>query len=134
MINPLTVIFARRNGDLFGHAPIQHLMTRLLAEAAATVAALPELRDIPGARERFAPAALERRVLAVAEATAMNTSSMLQDVRAGRGTEIEFINGFVVRRAEALGVHCGLNRALVEMVKAGQVIGEGDINDCFPVS
>lgn len=42
--------------------------------------------------------------------------SMLQDVEAKRKTEIEVINGAIVRQAEALGLDAPLNRAMVALV------------------
>jgi 2-dehydropantoate 2-reductase len=44
--------------------------------------------------------------------------SMLQDVEAGRRTEIDVINGAVTRAAEQHGVDAPLNRTMVAMVKA----------------
>jgi 2-dehydropantoate 2-reductase len=44
--------------------------------------------------------------------------SMLQDIEAGRRTEIDSINGGVVREAEALGVPVPVNRVMVSLVKA----------------
>lgn len=43
-------------------------------------------------------------------------SSMLQDVEARRKTEIEVVNGAIVRQAEALGRDAPLNRAMVALV------------------
>jgi len=43
-------------------------------------------------------------------------ASMGQDMRKGRRTEIEFMNGHVVRTAESLGLQAPLNRALTELV------------------
>jgi 2-dehydropantoate 2-reductase len=42
--------------------------------------------------------------------------SMLQDVEAGRRTEIETLNGAIVRHADALGMEVPVNRALVALV------------------
>jgi 2-dehydropantoate 2-reductase len=44
-------------------------------------------------------------------------SSMLDSLRRGRRTEIQFINGRVVELAEAAGVPCPLNRTAVELVR-----------------
>jgi 2-dehydropantoate 2-reductase len=44
--------------------------------------------------------------------------SMLQDVEAGRATEIDFLNGAIVAFGERHGVDAPLNRALTQLVKA----------------
>ncbi|MEZ3142543.1 ketopantoate reductase family protein [Halobaculum sp. MBLA0143] len=54
----------------------------------------------------------------VAAATADNRSSTLQDVRAGRPTEVDAINGAVVRRGETAGVGTPTNRTLWELLAA----------------
>jgi 2-dehydropantoate 2-reductase len=44
-------------------------------------------------------------------------TSMLQSLEAGSPTEIDFINGAVVRWGEKVGVPTPVNRTLVAMVK-----------------
>ena len=46
------------------------------------------------------------------------TASMLQDIRRGRRTEIEFINGYVVNMARQFGLDAPINAAIVETVHA----------------
>jgi 2-dehydropantoate 2-reductase len=43
--------------------------------------------------------------------------SMGQDMAKGRRTEIEFLNGFVVREGEKAGIHARANERLVDIVK-----------------
>ena len=43
--------------------------------------------------------------------------SMGQDMQKGRRTEIEFLNGFVVREGEKIGIACRANAALTDIVK-----------------
>ena len=57
------------------------------------------------------------RVFKVAEATALNRSSMGQDVDHRRQTEIEAINGFIVREAKRLGLQAPVNFALTALVQ-----------------
>ena len=42
--------------------------------------------------------------------------SMLQDVEVRRKTEVEVINGAIVRQAESLGLDAPLNRAMVALI------------------
>ena len=53
----------------------------------------------------------------VAEATAENYNSMLQDLKAGRRTEIDYINGAIARFGEETGVATPLNRLLTSLIK-----------------
>jgi 2-dehydropantoate 2-reductase len=53
----------------------------------------------------------------VIESTAENISSMLQDIRAQRHTEIDYITGFLLKRARAHGLAVPENARLFELVK-----------------
>ena len=64
-----------------------------------------------------AVAELERIVFDVIRSTAANRSSMLQDVAAGRPTEIEYITGWLVEQASNLGVDVPNNARLLEAVR-----------------
>lgn len=54
---------------------------------------------------------------ALLEKAGPSKASMLQDFEAGRRTEIDVINGAVVRAADDVGVDVPLNRACVQLVK-----------------
>ncbi len=57
------------------------------------------------------------KVESVCEATAKNISSMLQDRLKKKKTEIDFINGVIVRQAQSLGIPAPVNQVLYELVK-----------------
>ncbi len=107
-INPLGALTGRRNGELLQHPPLRRLLGRVAQEAhqVALAAGLP-LGDLD-------PMAT---VEEVCQATAANQCSMLQDVLAGRPTEIEQINGEIVRRGKATSLPTPLNEALVALIK-----------------
>lgn len=49
--------------------------------------------------------------------TYKHESSMLQDIRSGRATEIDFLNGAVLKMADKLNVKIPINEMIVNMVK-----------------
>ena len=107
-INPITALTRRQNGVVLSPAlksTVQAVVAEAVAIAEAEGLAIPEKE------------ALEL-VLSVAEKTAANTSSMLQDVLRGRKTEIEAINGYIFRRAEEHGIAAPVNETLYGMVKS----------------
>jgi 2-dehydropantoate 2-reductase len=107
-INPLTAINGVRNGELLEDPEIKETI-RQAVEEAITVAEALGIDLGPGDQ-------LEH-VYKVARATALNRSSMLQDVERGRKTEIDALNGIVVRLAKTLGVDTPVNEALTAAVK-----------------
>jgi 2-dehydropantoate 2-reductase len=64
----------------------------------------------------MAPGLLER-TYGIAQAMPTQFSSTAQDLARGKPTEIEHLNGFVVRRGAALGVPTPANRALYALVR-----------------
>lgn len=69
-------------------------------------------------RKGFAiPKDMVDRVLAVARATAVNRSSMGQDVDRRKRTEIDAINGAIVQYGQELGIDTPVNRTMTRLVK-----------------
>lgn len=108
-INPLTALLRVPNGALLSSSHARDLLRRAAQEVAAVAAA----QDIPLPFDNAAAYAEH-----VAHLTARNRSSMLQDVQRGARTEIDAINGAVIRAGEALAISTPANRFLYDMIKA----------------
>ncbi|MGZ6989381.1 MAG: ketopantoate reductase family protein, partial [Thermoanaerobaculia bacterium] len=108
-INALSAILNVPNGELLARPEARRLMEQAANEVAAVARA-------KGIALPFADAAAEAR--RVAAATASNLSSMLQDVRRGAPTEVEAINGAVVREGVRAGVPTPVNEELRRLVAA----------------
>lgn len=107
-INPLTAILGVPNGFLAEN----EVARRLMGQIAEEVAALAQAQAIP-----LPFPSASQRALEVAQATAANFSSMLQDLSSGRETEIEAICGAVVRSGREHGRPTPLNEALLATIK-----------------
>ena len=118
VIYPLTVLFDCQNGGLRQNDAAHRVCRFLLAEISLVIRSLPELQGVPNVNMRFSPDRLERLIRSTVISTARETSSMLTDVRAARRTEIEYLNGYIVRRGEEMGIKCVMNYMLIQMVKA----------------
>jgi len=108
-INPLTALLRVPNGALLENESARALMEAVAWETARVAQA-------QGIRLPFDDPA--ERVREVAARTACNRSSMLQDVLRGTPTEIEAINGAVVRAGQRLGVPTPINATLWRLVCA----------------
>jgi len=108
-INALTALVNRPNGRLLDLEETRSLMADLVAEAVAVAKAR-------GVTLTYAdPLAT---VYEVAKKTGANRSSMLQDFDRGRESEIDFMNGAIVREAAELGIPVPVNAAVTRLVKA----------------
>jgi len=107
-INPLTSILEVQNGALLEIPEAKEAMLKAAAEAAAVARASGvHLAYVDEGRE----------VVKVCGATQSNISSMLQDIRRGNRTEVDFINGVVVSRGAELGVPTPVNARLLQKIR-----------------
>ena len=107
-INALTAITHLKNGQLLGFEGTKSIMRQAVFEA-TKVAKRKRIRL------QFDDALT--KVEAVCTATANNISSMLVDILKKKRSEIDFINGVIVRQGQSLGIPTPINCLLVDLVK-----------------
>ena len=93
-INPLTALHGVANGVVVERPELREQL----------VAAATEVGRVAQALQVALPSGAAGLALAAARLTAANRSSMLQDLDAGRLTEIEVLNGAVLREGRRLGL------------------------------
>jgi 2-dehydropantoate 2-reductase len=108
-INPLTALLDVPNGELLERPSARSLMGAVVQEAVQVSLALGVNLPYPD------PVAM---VEEIAQRTAANRSSMLQDVSRGTPTEIDAINGAIVKAGDGAGVPTPINRTLWQLIKA----------------
>lgn len=106
-INALSAIYRVPNGRLLEHPETRAMLSAAAQETANVANALGI--DLPYSD----PVA---RTMQVATATAANKSSTLQDVLRGAPTELDRINGAVVREGKRLGVPTPVNEQLMRVM------------------
>ena len=106
-INALTGITGLCNGELLDFPEIEMLLEEAVKEAAAVA----EAKGIALINKN--PVAHTKEVC---RATAKNKSSMLQDVTNRKPTEIQMINGAIVREGKMAGVPVPVNEVLTNLI------------------
>lgn len=114
-INPLTALLHVPNGALLESEWARSLMAGAAREVEAVAAAKGIVLPFEDAAARAED---------VAQLTAENRSSMLQDIRRGALTEIETICGAVMREGAAVGVRTPVNAVLYRLVKSVEDLAE----------
>jgi 2-dehydropantoate 2-reductase len=106
--NAVSALGRARYGRMAREPAIRDLMEAAVREALAVARASGVALD-------------EQRMVAsvwrTAEALSSQYSSTAQDILRGKPTEVDMLNGYVARRADALGVAAPVNRALHALVK-----------------
>ena len=67
------------------------------------------------------PATVDEAIAAIARTMPRQLSSTAQDLARGKTTEIDHLNGYVVRRGQALGIATPINRLLQVLVQLKQM-------------
>jgi len=108
-INALSAVTGLKNGQLIEFENTAELLRLAVTEA---------VKVAKKSRAKLLYDDALAKVEAVCEATADNTSSMLQDIISKKRTEIDFINGVIVRHGRSTGIPTPINFTLVNLIKA----------------
>jgi 2-dehydropantoate 2-reductase len=107
-INPVSAMTGLRPGEIARIKEARELLERVLDEVLAVIAAKGVTLPVGDVRGHVLDHAWAR----------YNRPSMLQHIEEGRRTEIDALNGALLREADQVGVPCPFNRALVLAIKA----------------
>jgi 2-dehydropantoate 2-reductase len=107
-VNALSAVTRLKNGKLLDYEGARSIMREAVTEA---------VKVAKRKRIRLIYDDMLARTESVCEATADNISSMLQDVLNKKKTEIDFLNGVIVRQGESLGIKTPVNALLVDLIK-----------------
>lgn len=105
--NALSAVGRIAYGELVQQPGVKDTMRDVVAECRAVAAA--DGVTLPGD--------VDAAVRRIAETMPSQYSSTAQDLMRGKPSEIDFLNGYVVRRGDALGVPVPANRVLWSVVK-----------------
>ena len=111
-INALTAITRLKNGMLIEYDGTREILRDAVQEA---------VKIVKRKRIKLVYDDPIQKVESVCKATAANVSSMLQDVLNKKRTEIDFINGAIVRQGKALGIPTPVNEVLTNLVKTIEI-------------
>lgn len=107
-INALCGITRLQNGELLNYPELEELLEAAVSEAHSVAKA-------KGIRLSYEDPVGHTKD--VCRATASNKCSMLQDILNGKQTEIDMINGAIVREGETAGIDAAVNRTLTNLIK-----------------
>lgn len=114
-INPITAILGAKNGIIFENLWIKKIADEII----------DEIKRLAHVLMITMPNDPSKEMLDVARATKDNYSSMLLDIKRGKMTEIDYINGYVVKLGDKMGLDLKVNRILYYLVKS---LEKGDKN------
>jgi 2-dehydropantoate 2-reductase len=105
--NALSAVSQLPYGELVKGEGVAEVIRDVVAECLA----------VAGADGVVVPGDTDAALRGIAHSMPSQSSSTAQDLARGKPTEIDHLNGFIVRRGEALGVPTPANRVLCVMVK-----------------
>ncbi len=108
-INALGVLIRVRNSELIKGEYSSKLQAALVEEAIEVA----KKKGIKLVHKNMA-----KEVALICEKTSANVNSMLQDVLKKRRTEIDFINGAIVREGKKLNLSTPVNQTITDLIKA----------------
>lgn len=107
VFNPITVLIDDRVATALDHSEMMGVIRQVVGEVAAVAATL----KVP------LPSDMADRVIKASREIRDIHTSMYDDWKAGRPTEIDSLNGFVVEQGRKLGIPTPVNEALTAMIK-----------------
>ncbi|KAJ7597484.1 ketopantoate reductase-like protein [Mycena floridula] len=127
-IYPITALMNCRNGALIDSPICAHIIRSVCEEASAVFAA--DLRaqiiatdaEAENIHRALTPDSLEEECWRILRETSKDVSPMLQHIRQGKGSEVDFLGGHLLRMGKAFNVRMPVTMTLTQLVQTRSAI------------
>jgi len=122
ILGPSSVMFDCFCNELLYNRSISEFATSLLEEISSVLVALPEMERFKGRFKAFSVQRMQKIMVRQCMIIGRNRTSMWHDVDKGRKTDIDYYNGYFIKRGKELGIDCPRLKMVTTMVKAKQMM------------
>ncbi|EFQ29527.1 uncharacterized protein GLRG_04671 [Colletotrichum graminicola M1.001] len=118
VVDPICVMLDYRYEQLIYNPTANQLITQLLGEIADVVARMDEVKHSSELQALLRGEGMRKEIMGKLRGKGNAPSEMVLQIQRGMLTDIDYINGFFIKRGSQLGLKLPANELVVRMVKA----------------
>lgn len=133
VVEPLAIALDGTYEDVLRNETAMQLADDLLEELFNVIWGMPELTNGGKVIEHCGRAALRKYAVDRLFQKGRSQSQMLSRVRAGKAVDIDYLNGYFIKRGRELGIKMPQNEIMIDVVKARLEGRQMDIDGLIPM-
>ncbi|KAL6882467.1 ketopantoate reductase PanE/ApbA C terminal domain-containing protein [Trichoderma longibrachiatum] len=133
VVEPVCVLLEIPYAGLHRNPAAQRMMQRLLDEIILVVDNMPEIEGSAAVRDFIRGNRVKQYIYSRIMARRSATSDLARQIKNGLPTDIDYLNGFFIRRGRQLGIETPTNFMIRDMIKAKHSLAIERLNSYIPV-
>ena len=133
VVEPVCVLLEMPYHGLLQNPAAQRMMQNLLSEIVLVLENLPEVKDSTVMRDYIRGRGMRKLVYGQINGKRSQPSQLVRRIENGLPTDVEYLNGYFLRRGQKLGLDLRMNLMMRDMVKARQSQAIERLNSFIPV-
>lgn len=134
VVEPVCVLLEMSYAGLLQNPAAQRMMHRLLTEIVSVVDNMPEVEGSAAIRDFIRGNRIRQHIYGrIMARRGASSSELARQIRNGLPTDVDYLNGFFIRRGHQLGLDLPTNVLMRDMVKAKHSLAVERLNSYIPV-
>ncbi|KAK1255912.1 hypothetical protein MKX07_008171 [Trichoderma sp. CBMAI-0711] len=133
VVEPVCVLMEIPYAGLQRNPAARRMMQRLLAEIVSVVDNMPEIEGSAAIRDFIRGNRIQQYIYSRIMARRAASSDLARQIQNGLPTDIDYLNGFFIRRGHQLGIQTPTNLMIRDMIKAKHSLAIERLNSYIPV-
>ncbi|KAG5973297.1 hypothetical protein E4U55_000595 [Claviceps digitariae] len=133
VVEPVCVLLEMSYQGLLQNRPAQRMMQGLLSEIILVLQSLPELQESTVMRDYIYSKGIRKFMYGRIVAKRTEPSRLTRRIGMGLPTDVEYLNGYFLRRGKDLGLDMRMNLLMRDMIKAKHSLAVERLNSYVPM-